>query len=180
VSESYKVKLLYSEEEVRKKVSHIASEISSDYRGKSPLFLGVLKGSFLFLADLLRSLDGLDPLVDFLRVSSYGEGTSPRRNPAYGEILSVSPEGKDVIIVEDIIDTGRSLHYLIKHIERESPATLRVCALIDKRERREVAVPVHYRGFLLERGFVVGYGMDFSEKFRNIKSVCLLEKKGKE
>jgi hypoxanthine phosphoribosyltransferase len=166
-------KIVYSAEEIRAAVGKIAQEIDRDFAGREVLFLGVLKGAFIFLADLVRQVR-VDCAVDFVRVSSYGAGTC-----STGEVREVlrrsdSVEGRHVIVVEEVVDSGTTLRTLLDRLEGERPASLRVCALVDKRERRETDVPVHYRGFVLPEGFIVGYGMDYAERHRNLPDIRLV------
>ncbi|RMG61075.1 MAG: hypoxanthine phosphoribosyltransferase [Deltaproteobacteria bacterium] len=169
-----KFKPLFTREEVEDAVIRLAGEISRDFRGEEVLFVGVLKGSFIFLADLVRKVKDVSVEVDFVRVRSYGSSTSPETKPVITKDLEVNPAGKFVIIVEDIIDTGETLSYLIKHIRAMNPKDLRVCTLIDKRERRHSRVQVDYAGFTVEKGFVVGYGLDVGEKLRELEEIKVL------
>lgn len=177
VRNKYTLRILYTAQEVSHSVERIGKRISKDYSGKTPLLLGALKGSFIFLADLCRAIEGINMNIDFYRIESYPSGTSPLSTPKLIQRSVLPLREKDVIIVEDIIDSGRTLRYLIQHIEEEHPSSIRVCALIDKRERREEEVEVHYRGFSLDEGFVVGYGMDISENYRNLGDIFILHKR---
>lgn len=175
-------RVVISAEDVGRRVRELGALISGDYRsgrGRDPrrrplLVVGILKGAMPFMADLIRAMD--IPLeYDFMAVSSYGNGTSP------GEVrilkdLDCAIGGRDVLIVEDIVDTGHTLQHILGGLSARGPATLRVCTLLDKPHRREVEVPVDYVGFTLpENLFVVGYGLDYAELYRNLPSICVLK-----
>lgn len=166
-------KILFSQTEIQKKVGEIAKRISIDYRDKTPVFVGILKGAFVFLSDLVRCIEGIDLEIDFLGVCSYGNNTSPAGKPVITKDITIDITGRDVIVIEDIVDTGSTFQFVINHIRRKNPSSLQICALVDKRGRRKEDVEVNYIGFELESGFVIGYGMDFSEKYRNIKDILL-------
>ncbi|MEW6488120.1 MAG: hypoxanthine phosphoribosyltransferase [Thermodesulfobacteriota bacterium] len=168
------MKVVYSEEQIREVVVRLAEAINLDFAGQHVHLIGVLKGSFLFLADLVRHLR-VPCSVDFVRLSSYGAGTSS--SGSVRELLSLSDPvaGRHVIVVEEIVDSGRTLAKLLKDLEAADAASVRVCALVDKTGRREAEVPVHYRGFGLESGFLVGYGLDLDERYRNLPAICLAE-----
>jgi len=161
---------LISEKEIKERVKAIADEISRDYNGKNPLLVGILKGAFIFLADLIRELS-IDAEVDFLAVSSYGKATETSGEVKILKDLSESIDGKDVIIVEDIVDTGLTLKYLYELLKTRNPNSLKICVFLDKKERRVVEVPVHYVGFEVPDLFLVGYGLDFAEKYRQLKYI---------
>lgn len=161
---------LISEEEIKERVKSLAEEISRDYQGKRPLLVGILKGAFIFLADLIRELS-VDAEVDFLAVSSYGKATETSGEVKILKDLSESIEGKDVIIVEDIVDTGLTLKYLYDLLKTRNPSSLRICVFLDKKERRLVDVTIHYTGFEVPDLFLVGYGLDFAEKYRQLKYI---------
>ncbi len=161
---------LISEDEIKERVKSLAEQISRDYQGKRPLMVGILKGAFIFLADLIRELS-IDVEVDFLAVSSYGKATETSGEVKILKDLSESIEGKDVIIVEDIVDTGLTLKYLYDLLKTRNPKSLRICVFLDKKERRVVKVPVHYVGFEVPDLFLVGYGLDFAEKYRQLKYI---------
>jgi hypoxanthine phosphoribosyltransferase len=155
-------------------VRRLASAITRDYHDKNPLLLGILKGSFMFMADLVRLLDF--PLeVDFVRLSSYGSGrqTSGRVKVVQG--LGSVIKGRDVLVVEDIVDTGITTAFFLDYLKKRNPASLRLCALTDKPSRRRVPVTIDYLGFTVPDKFLVGYGLDFNEKYRNLPDICSLE-----
>ena len=169
------LQVLFSPEEIRAAVERLAQEIQRDYQGKSPLLLGVLKGCFMFMADLVRNLDM--PLeIEFVALSSYGRGrtkTSGKVDLLQG--LRTPVKGRDVLIIEDIVDTGITLDFLLKHLRRKKPASLKLCALFDKAPRREVTVPIDYVGFTIPDVFVIGYGLDYDEKYRQLPGLYFLK-----
>jgi len=168
------VRLVYSAEQIREATERLAEAINRDYAGERVHFVGVLKGSFVFLADLVRHIR-LPCSVDFVRLSSYGSGT--RSSGVVEEVLSCRDPvaGRHVIVVEEIVDTGATLRSLLGDLELQGPGSLKVCALVDKTGRREVEVPVAYRGFTLETGFLVGYGLDLDEEYRNLPAIYAIE-----
>ncbi len=168
------MKVLISEEQIRKRIGELAEEIRSDYEGKRPLFIGVLKGSFVFLGDLIREMD-IDLEVDFMSTSSYGDATTTSGVVRLTKDLDVAIEGRDVIIVEDIVDTGLTLRYLCNLLRQRLPSSLAVCTLLDKSARREVDVQIDYCGFDIEDGFVVGYGIDYAQKYRQLPLIAIIE-----
>lgn len=160
--------------EIESAVKRLASEITRDYHDKNPLLIGILKGSFMFLADLVRQLDF--PLeVEFVRLSSYGSGrqTSGRVKVVQG--LRSAVRGRHVLVVEDIIDTGITVAFLLDYLKKKKSASLRLCALTDKPSRRRVPVAIDYLGFTVPDKFLVGYGLDCDEKYRNLPDICVLE-----
>jgi hypoxanthine phosphoribosyltransferase len=165
---------LFPREEIAAVVSRLASEISRDYRDGNPLLLGILKGSFMFMADLVRWLDF--PLeIDFVRLSSYGSGqqTSGRVKVVQG--LRSVIKGRHVLVVEDIVDTGITVAFLLDYLRKKNPLSLRLCALVDKPSRRRVPVSIDYLGLTVPDKFLVGYGLDYNEKYRNLPDICFLE-----
>ena len=160
--------------EIAAAVDRLAAEIHRDYPGKEPLLLGILKGSFMFMADLVRRLDF--PLeIEFVRLSSYGGGmeSSGKINVVQG--LRSAVKGRDVLVVEDIIDTGLTVAYLIEYLRRKRPSSLRLCTLLDKPSRRRVPVSIDYIGITVPDKFLVGYGLDCDEVYRNLPDICVLE-----
>lgn len=166
--------VLFTEEQLQARVAEIAAQIDRDYAGKQPLLVSVLRGSFVFMADLVRRIT-LPCTVDFMAVSSYGSGTTSSGQVKIVKDLSEQIEGKDVIVVEDILDSGNTLSYLLKLLEARHPASIRLCTLLDKPERRTKPVAVQYSGFTIPDEFVVGYGLDYDEKYRNLPYVGVLK-----
>ena len=165
---------LISQEKISARVAELGQQISADYRGSDLLMVGVLKGCFVFLADLVRAMD-LAPAIDFLRVASYGQETETSGVVQIRKDLESSITGRDVLIVEDIIDTGLTLDYLVRYLRAREPHTLRLAALLDKPSRRRVELELDYVGFQIADEFVVGYGLDFNEKYRHLSSVYIVE-----
>jgi hypoxanthine phosphoribosyltransferase len=159
-----------SKEDIDRAVAEIARRISADYKTQGVVLIGVLKGAFIFLADLVRKLT-IPVKVDFVRLASYGCGTCTSGTIRLTKDLEIDIRDKDVVIVEDIIDTGLSLQFLIDHLRSFNPKSLRLCALIDKRERRETQIQAEYVGYLVEKGFLVGYGLDYAEDYRNLPAI---------
>ena len=166
--------ILFSEEQLKARVREIAGQIDRDFAGKEPMLISVLRGSFIFMADLMRSIT-LPCTVDFMAVSSYGAGTTSSGQVKITKDLSESIEGRDIIVVEDILDSGNTLSYLLKLLEARHPASIRLCTLLDKPERRTKPVAVQYSGFSIPDEFVVGYGLDFAEKYRNLPYIGVLK-----
>lgn len=171
-----KLKLLFSKAQIEEAVSRLASEISRDYEGRRPLLIGVLKGAFVFLADLIRKLK-IPVEVDFVRLSSYGLGSESSGQVKFTKEFEMEIEGRDVIVVEDIVDTGLSLKVLLEALKERNPKSLKVCCLLDKKFRRKTPVQVDYVGFEIEEGFVVGYGIDYAEKYRELPEIYVVEGK---
>ena len=167
-------RVLFSEEELRRRVAEIAAEIDRDYAGKEPLLVSVLRGSFIFMADLCRAID-LPCTLDFMSVSSYGSGTTSSGQVQITKDLSEDITGRHIIVVEDILDSGNTLSYLLKILENRHPASIRLCTLLDKPDRRVKPVEVHYSGFTIPDAFVVGYGLDYAEKYRNLPYIGILK-----
>ena len=166
-------KILVSREEIAKRVAELGKQISEDYKGESVTLVCTLRGASIFFADLVREIEG-DVEIDFIAVSSYGAGTKSSGEVKMIKDLSEPIKDKNVIIVEDIIDTGITLCYLKKLLLARAPKSLTVCSLLDKPSRRQVDFKGDYIGFEIENEFVVGYGMDYGEKMRNFKDVCVL------
>jgi len=167
-------RLLIPREAIARRVQELAAQISRDYRGQDVLVVGVLKGAFIFLADLVRALD-YPVEIDFVRLRSYGAGTQTSGAVEITKDVEVPLEGRPVLIVEDIVDAGLTLDFLRQHFLNHHPSSVKICCLIDKRERRQVEVPLDYVGFTVERGFLVGYGLDCGEKGRTYPEVYALE-----
>ena len=166
--------VLFSEEQLKKRVEEIGKQIQQDYAGKEIMLIAVLRGSFVFMADLCRAID-LPCTLDFMSVSSYGKGTSSSGQVQITKDLSSDISGKHIIVVEDILDSGNTLSYLLKLLEQRNPASIRLCTLLDKPDRRVKQVEVHYTGFSIPDAFVVGYGLDYAEKYRNMPYIGILK-----
>jgi len=165
--------VLIDEDRLRARVAELGEEISTDYASREPLLIGVLKGAVFFMADLMRHLT-VACEVDFMAISSYGASTDSSGVVRILKDLDINIDGRDVLVVEDIIDSGLTLSYLIRNLEAREPASLEVCALMTKPERREIDVPVRYVGFEIPNRFVIGYGLDFAERYRNLPYVGVL------
>lgn len=161
-----------TEAEIRQKISELADQINRDYAQKNLLVVGILRGAFIFMADLVRELK-VPVQLDFMSVSSYGAATSSTGVVRIIKDLDESISGRHVLLVEDIIDSGLTLKYLSEHLLRRNPASLRVCALLDKPERRRVDFQADYTGFVIPDYFAVGYGLDYNQKFRNLPGIFL-------
>ena len=166
--------ILYSEEQLRERVQALGAQITADYAGKEPVLASVLRGSYIFMADLTRAID-LPVTVDFMAVSSYGAGTKSSGQVEIKKDLSDSIEGRDLIIVEDILDSGNTLYYLMEILRARKPASIRICTLMDKPDRRTQPIVADYVGFTIPDAFVVGYGLDYDEKYRNLPYVGILK-----
>jgi hypoxanthine phosphoribosyltransferase len=166
--------ILVQPDELEHRVRELAHEISRDYTGGDLLLIGVLKGAVFFLSDLMRHLE-VECEVDFMAVSSYGSSTDSSGIVRILKDLDAPIEGRDVLIVEDIVDSGLTLSYLFRMLRARNPKTLEVCALLTKPERREVDLPIRYVGFEIPNRFAIGYGLDHAERFRNLPYVAVLE-----
>ncbi len=169
-----KLCILLTRQQIEDTVSKLAAKISDDYHDKHPLLIGVLKGSFMFMADLVRRLDF--PLeIDFIRLSSYGTGRESSGKIKVVQSLGTEVKGRDVLVVEDIVDTGLTTAFLLNYLLKRKPNSLKLCALTDKSSRRQIPVTIDYLGFTVPDKFIVGYGIDWDEKFRNLPEICILE-----
>jgi hypoxanthine phosphoribosyltransferase len=166
--------ILVQRDELEHRVRELAEEVSRDYADRDLLLVGVLKGAVFFLSDLMRHLE-VDCEVDFMAVSSYGSSTDSSGVVRILKDLDVSIEGRHVLIVEDIVDSGLTLSYLLRTLRARNPASLEVCALLTKPERRKVELPIRYVGFEIPNRFAIGYGLDHAERFRNLPFVAVLE-----
>src|SRR5689334_15053144 len=166
--------ILIDEDRLNSRVHELGEEISADYAGRDLLLIGVLKGAVFFMADLMRTLT-IPCEIDFMAISSYGAQTDSSGVVRILKDLDINIEGRDVLVVEDIIDSGLTLSYLMRNLESREPASLEVCALLTKPERREIDVPVRYIGFEIPNRFVIGYGLDFAERYRNLPYVGVLD-----
>lgn len=169
--------ILISRQEIQEKIAELAQQVSRDYAGKNPLLVCVLKGAVIFLADFMRCLE-IPAQIDFMAVSSYGASTKSSGVVRILKDLETSIEGRHIIIVEDIIDTGLTLKYLAENIESRGPASLKIITLLDKPDRRKVDIEADYCGFQIPDRFVVGYGLDIDEHYRHLPDVCVLKDNG--
>jgi len=167
-------KLLFDEVALGERVRELGRVITEDYAGKNPMLIAVLKGSFMFMADLVRAID-LPCQIEFLGLSSYGDQTTSTGAVRITRDLDVDIEGRDVIIVEDILDSGLTLSYLMGYLQGRKPASMEICTLLDKPERRKAEVFPRYTGFQIPDAFVVGYGLDFAEQYRNLPYIGILK-----
>jgi hypoxanthine phosphoribosyltransferase len=165
--------ILIEEETLRARVAELGASITEDYRGRDLLLVGVLKGAVFFMADLMRKIE-LPCEVDFMAISSYGDGVDSSGVVRILKDLDVSIEGRNVLVVEDIVDSGLTLSYLVRLLKARRPASIEICALLAKPERTENEVACHYVGFEIPNRFVVGYGLDFAERFRNLPYIGIL------
>jgi hypoxanthine phosphoribosyltransferase len=166
---------LISREAIARRVAELGEQIGRDYAGRDLVMVGVLKGVFIFMADLVRALP-FSVEVDFVRLCSYGAGTTTSGEVHITKDVELSLTDRDVLIVEDIVDTGLSMAFLKHHLTSHRPRSVKICCLIDKKERREVEVPLDYVGFPIEKGFLVGYGLDCGEQSRTLPEIFILEK----
>ena len=166
--------VLIEEDALQRRIAELGEEISADYAGRDLLLVGVLKGAVFFMADLMRHLT-IPCEIDFMAISSYGEGTDSSGVVRILKDLDINIDGRDVLVVEDIIDSGLTLSYLMRNLEAREPASLEICALLTKPDRREIEVPVRYVGFEIPNRFVIGYGLDFGERYRNLPYVGVLD-----
>lgn len=168
-----KFKLLFSKEKINRRVVELGKEIAADYEGEELIVVGILKGAFMFMADLIREIESAILKVDFMRVSSYGSGQESSRQPKIVQDLSMDISGKHVLIVEDIVDTGYSMKTLLKILEARGPASLKTCAFLSKPDRREVEVSIDYLGFEIPDVWVEGYGLDTDHLARNKPNIVI-------
>lgn len=167
---AHEIRCLISEQQLAQRVGELARQISADYAGKQPILVGVLKGAWVFLADLVRQLS-IPVQCDFVKLSSYGGGETSSGRVEMHLDLSMPVEGREVLIVEDIIDTGICLRWLLDHLRAKNPASIRICALLDKPSRRITPIASDYIGFTIEDRFVIGYGVDWDERYRELPYV---------
>ncbi len=171
------LKKVISSEEIQKRVKELAEKIDEDYKNQPIVFVGTLKGAFIFLADLVRNIKNPNVEVDFVRVKSYGMSDTSSEEVTITKDVETSLENKNVILVEDIVDTGITLKFLQDHLKLHKPKSVKICVLIDKKERKKINVKIDYVGFVIEKGFLVGYGLDFAEKYRHLPEVYEVVKK---
>lgn len=162
--------ILFSREEISSRVRELGLEITNAYRNRPLVLIGVLNGAFIFLADLAREIE-LNMEIDFIRVASYGDATTTSGTIRLTKPPEINLKGKDILLVEDIVDTGTTLAWLHQYFAEHNASSVKICALINKLERRETAVVVDYAGFQVEKGFLVGYGLDYAERFRNLPGI---------
>jgi len=170
------MKVLIDEQKIENRVAELSAQIAADYNDKNLVVIGILKGAVLFMADLIKKID-IPLSIDFMAVSSYGKSTRSSGIVRILKDLDEEIEGKDVLIVEDIVDTGLTLKFLAENILSRNPKSLRVCCLLDKPSRRKVAVSVDYVGFEIPDEFVVGYGLDYDQKFRNMPFIGVIDER---
>ncbi len=171
--EKIQKEILFSREAIARRVEELAAEISRDYAGRELLVVGVLKGAFVFMADLVRRLQ-IPCVMDFVRLASYGAGSVSSGRIVFTKDIEMEIRGRDVLIVEDIVDTGLTLSHLVQAFRERNPRSLKVCAFMDKRLRRQVVFEADYVGFTIDDGFVVGYGLDFNEQARYLSDVYIV------
>lgn len=174
VSGEEKIKVLIDEPTLKKRVKELGRELTADYEGKSPVLVSILRGSFIFVADICRELK-IPVIIDFMAVSSYGNSMVSSGIVRITKDLEFSIEDREVLIMEDIVDSGRTLNYLIKNLQARNPRNIEVCALLDKNVPRKTENKVKYKGFDIPNKFVVGYGLDFAEKYRNLPFIGYIE-----
>ena len=169
-----KPRVIITREELAEKIAELAALIRKDYKGKNPLVIGILKGSFVFMSDLVRAMN-IPVEIDFVRLSSYGAGTESSGKIKLVKDVETPIKDRHVLVVEDIVDRGLTVRFLLDYLSFRKPASLKLCALFDKPSRRKVEVPIDYLGFSIPDKFVVGYGLDYDEKFRYLPDLCALE-----
>jgi hypoxanthine phosphoribosyltransferase len=167
-------KILFSRTVIQKRVQELASQISSDYAGRELVVIGILKGAFIFMADLVREIS-IPCNLDFVRVASYGASSESSGKVVMTKDIETSIKGRDILIVEDIVDTGLTLQYLVNWLKERNPNSLKICVFLDKRKRRKVSFEADYVGFTIDDGFVVGYGLDFNEQYRFFSDVYVIK-----
>lgn len=166
--------VLFDEYKIQTRIREIGCQISREYAGKNPVFVGILKGGFVFLSDLIRSIS-IPIEVDFLAVSSYGAGTVSTGAVKIKKDIDIDLDGRDIIIVEDIVDSGLTLQYIRDYLEKHNPASIKICVLLDKPEAHKLDVSYDYVGFNIANEFVVGYGLDYAEHYRNLPYIGILK-----
>lgn len=167
--------VLISKEQIAQKVKELAKTLTEEYKDKNPLLICILKGSFIFFADLIREMN-IPVEIEFMAISSYGTASTSSGEVKVVKDTDKSLENRHVIIIEDIIDTGLTLSYLKNMLARRAPASIKICALLDKPDRREIEIEADYLGFKIPNHFVIGYGLDYAQKYRNMPDVCILKK----
>ncbi len=165
--------IIVTQTQVKKRIDELGEQISKDYKDCQLVLIAVLKGAFIFAADLARAIN-LNLEIDFIRVASYGDATTTSGTIRLTKAPEIDLKGKDIIIVEDIIDTGTTITWLEQYFAEQKASSLKICTLVDKTERRTEEVNIDYVGFSLNEGFIIGYGMDYNERFRNLPDICTL------
>jgi hypoxanthine phosphoribosyltransferase len=168
------LEVLFTAQQIEDRISELGREIARDYEGKNPLLIGVLKGACIFISDLLRAID-LTLGIEFMAISSYGASTRTSGEVRIVKDLDVPVEGRDILVAEDIVDTGLTLSYLLANLESRGATSVKLVALLDKHSRREREVTIDYLGFPIDDAFVVGYGLDFAERYRNLPFIAVLK-----
>lgn len=167
-------KILISEAQIHSRIDELGRELAREYKGKRPIFIGVLKGVVVFFADMIRAVP-IPCQIDFMCISSYGNGTESSGSVQIKKDISVDISGRHVVILEDILDSGLTLYHTVRHLQARNPASLKICTLLDKPDRRTVSIRADYVGFTIPNEFVVGYGLDFQEEYRNLPYVGVLK-----
>jgi hypoxanthine phosphoribosyltransferase len=168
--------ILFSREDIKQRIKTIGSQINADYKGKFPLFVCILRGAFMFLADLSKEI-GIDMSIDFMAISSYGGNTESTGQVKILKDLDTPINDRHVLIIEDIVDTGLTMDAVMRLLETRRPKSIKICTLLDKEERRKIPVTVDYYGFKIPNKFVIGYGLDYKEKYRNLPFIGVLKEK---
>lgn len=166
---------LFTVEQIQARVDELGKQLSADYADKNPLMVVVLKGSAMFAADLFRAMEQVDMQVDYIGTSSYGDSTETSGQVRIVKDIGASLEGRHVVLIEDIVDTGLTLDYLLRTLKLREPASLKICAFLDKPSRRRASVPVDYIGFSIEDHFVIGYGLDYASRYRQLPYIGILQ-----
>ena len=167
-------RILLSEDQIQARIGELGRQLTADYHGKNPIFVGILKGVVVFFADMIRAIP-IDCQIDFMAVSSYGSGTESSGVVRVKKDLSADIEGRHVVILEDILDSGLTLRHTVDYLMTQHPASLKICTFLDKPDRRRAEIPADYVGFTIPNLFVVGYGLDFDERYRNLPYVGVLK-----
>jgi len=168
--------LYLTEEKIQARVKALGRKVSRDYKGRVPIFIGILNGAFVFMADLIRHVN-IDCEIDFMKLSSYGDAKISSGNVTLLKELNCQVEGRDIIIVEDIVDSGLSIDFMIKLIARHKPRSFKVVTLLYKKDAAKIPVPIDYVGFVIPNYFVIGYGLDYSQKVRNLRGIYRMSDK---
>jgi len=166
--------ILFDQETIEQRVSQLAVDISKDYEHKHPIIIGILKGSFMFLSELVKRLT-IPVQIDFMAISSYGAGTTSSGSIKIRKEIDAEIKDRDIIIIEDIVDTGISMNSLVKHLKMKKPATVKICTLLNKPAARKIEVKIDYKGFDVEDKFIVGYGLDYAENYRQLPYIAILK-----